>query len=638
MTRPQFRTLNADARIGGVSVQSSVGRAVVGVCAAMLPPEAGGPDPVALAAGIRRYLGYLPAPARAGVLAGAAALDALSWATTRTRLADLDVAGRESVLARFASTRPEAALALDALKATITLVAGADAYAPSLRERAMSEAPARPDADLDVTPGTEWPGVVSCDVVVVGSGAGGAVAARTLARRGLDVVVVEEGRRFGVDEFRTGHPADRFGRLYRDGGSTVAIGRPPVVLPIGRGVGGTTLVNSGTCYRTPSRVLQHWRDGLGVAFADPARFDPLLDEVEAMLEVAPVPLSVMGRNGNLLLAGAEALGWDAGPIRRNAAGCGGCCQCAIGCPRNAKLGVHLNALPDACAAGARIASGLRVVRVVSERGRATGVYAVDEAGQPHHLHARRVVVAAGATETPTLLRRSGMGRHPHIGRNLALHPAIGVAGRFDAPVTAWEGVLQSAAVEEHHETEGILIEATSTPPGMGSMALPGYGRELVDQINTADHLVTLGAMVGDRPSGRVVGRYRAASALLYDLHPDDGRRLVRSISHMGRLLFAAGATEVLSGVPGEAPVRSLAELDELVGRVDARQLHIAAFHPSGTARAGADEQTAPVAPDGRLRGVDGVWVADASVLPTCPEVNPQMTVMAASMAIAEGVR
>jgi choline dehydrogenase-like flavoprotein len=601
--------------------------ALAGVCAALLPPEAGGPDTNLLAERVSTFAAALPAEARYGLRAGMVALDALAVATTGRRLASLDEAGRVRVLDRLTSTSV-GSQALDALKALVLLVAGAHEHAGEMLARSTHDGLARPSPALAVTPSSSWPSTVHADAVVVGAGAGGAIAARTLARHGFDVVVVEEGRRWDVDEFRTGHPLDRFAGLYRDAGTTIVLGRPAVVMPIGRGVGGSTLVNSGTCFRTPPRVLRRWRDAFGVDLDETH-----LDDVERMLEVAPVPLDVMGNNGRLLLAGGDALGWRASPLLRNAPGCGGCCQCAIGCPRNAKLGVHLSVLPDACAAGARIVSDARVDCVIHERGRALGVRSrrVHD-GTRFEVRAPIVVVAAGATETPALLRRSGLGGHPWLGRNLAVHPAVPAAGRFETPIVAWHGVLQSAAVEEFHERDGILVEATSTPPGMGSMVLPGHGRPLVEQIAGADHLVTLGAMVADAGSGRVLGRRR--SVLTYMLSRDDGARLRQSVAVMGRLLFAAGAVEVLTGVASQPVVRSVAELDDALASTPPHALHVAAFHPTGTARMGADASAAPVDVRGRLRGVDGVWVADASLLPSSPTVNPQVSIMAMASAVA----
>ena len=610
-------------------------RALAGLCATVLPAEEGGPDSSELGGALRAFLDRQPKAVALAASGGALSLEAVSLVSSGRRLARRTPAARAELWHRLRRLGP-LGLGLDGLKALVLLVHGADEAAQVIAESAIASPPARPDAELDVTPSAQWPTRVRVDVVVVGSGAGGAMAARTLARAGLSVVVLEEGRRHGVEEFRSGHPLRRFAELYRDGGATAAVGRPPVMLPIGRGVGGTTLVNSGTCYRTPETVLRRWRDGAGLRWADPEEFAWALDDVWDTLQVAPVPMEVMGRNGELALAGAAALGWRAGPLQRNAPGCGGCCQCAIGCPRNAKFGVHLNALPQACAAGARIVSDARVERVVVEAGRAVGVLGRRPDGTTFTVDADAgVVVSAGTTESPLLLRRSGAGRHPMVGRNLAVHPAVGVSGRFPDPVVSWRGVLQSAAVEEFHDSEGILVEATATPPGMGTMELPGIGRELLDELGRAHHLASLGAMVGDRGSGRVHGRRRPL--LRYVLHPEDGRRLVRAVGIMGRVLFAAGATEVLTGIAAAPRVSDVSELDAASERADVRRMHVAAFHPCGTVAAGADAERYPLDVDGSVRGVQRLWVMDGSVLPGCAEVNPQVTIMAVALRLAKGV-
>jgi len=394
-------------------------------------------------------------------------------------------------------------------------------------------------------------------------------------------------------------------------------------------------VNSGTCYRTPEKVLKRWREEMGLTMADPASFGTYLDEVEATLQVAPAPMDVLGKNGEMTLLGAERLGWRSGPLRRNAPGCAGRCQCAIGCPRNAKFGVHLNALPQASAAGARVVSEARVDRVLIEDGTAAGVQARRPDGSTFVISASTVVIAAGATETPTLLRRSGIAGHPAIGRNLALHPAVGVAGRFDEEITSWRGVLQSAGIEEFHESEGILIEATATPPGMGSMVLPGHGKELLREIERADHLVTVGAMIGDESNGRVYGAKR--TVIRYDLSQSDARKLLKAIEVVARVLFSAGATEVMTGIGSVPVLRSASSIAEELAVARPSELHLAAFHPTGTVAAGGNASRHPVTPEGRLRTTRGVWVADASLLPSCPEVNPQLTIMAMALAVGDAM-
>ncbi len=611
-------------------------RAIASFGAALLPEEFGGPSSAQLVDRVDRYVKRLPATSRVAVRGGLLAMAAASWLTTGRSLPRLHPQARASVLHRIAALGPDAGAAVEALKAVVLLANGADTYASELLERAQGHDVARPDAVLTVNSSTESPSVISADAVIVGSGAGGAMVARTLARAGLDTVVLEEGRRWTVDEFRTRHPIDRYAGLYRGAGATVALGRPAVILPIGRAVGGTTLINSGTCYRPPVAVQQRWRDEFGLGLADPTRLAGYLAEVEQTLQVAPVPLSIMGRNGRLLLDGARALGWQAAPIPRNAPGCDACCQCAIGCPRNAKFGVHLNALPQACAHGARIVSNARVERVLHRAGRACGVRARRPDGTLFDVLAETVVVAAGATETPGLLRRSELGAHPRLGHNLALHPAAPMAGRFDEDVVAWRGVLQSAAVDELHASHGVLIEATSTPPGMGSMVYPGYGAELLGWLDRADHVATFGAMVADRGVGRVFS-VRGETIIGYNIARDDAAKLMTGLEAMGKLLFAAGAVEVLTGLPGVPAAKSMSELQGALRRASPKSLHLAAFHPTGTAAAGANTQHCPVDETGRLRGFQGVWVADASILPSCPEVNPQVSIMAMALAVADEI-
>jgi len=603
---------------------------------ALLPEEHGGPPPALLVDRVDRYLARMPATSRLALRGGLRSLAAASYLTTGRSLSRLSPSQRDQVLRRVAALSPDASAAVEAMKVIMLLANGADTYAPELLTRAQEHDVARPDAALTITPSTESPSIVTADAVIVGSGAGGAMAARTLARAGFDTVVVEEGRRWTVEEFRTTHPIERYAGLYRGAGATIALGRPSVVLPIGRAVGGTTVVNSGTCFRPPLAVQRRWRDEFGLGLADPDRLADRLDDVEHTLRVAPVPLEIMGRNGRLLLEAANTLGWRAAPIPRNAPGCEGCCQCAIGCPRNAKFGVHLNALPQACAAGARIISRARVERVLHQHGRVRGVRARRPDGTALDILADTVVVAAGATETPGLLRRSGIGAHPRLGRNLALHPAAMLAGRFEDDVVAWRGVLQSAAVHEFHESDGVLIEATSTPPGMGSMVFPGYGAELLGWLDRAHQVATFGAMVADRGVGSVLSM-RGETLVRYNIDRADIGKLVVALEAMGRLLFAAGAVEVLTGLPGATTVTSQAALQDVLRSSNPRGLHLAAFHPTGTAAAGADEQLCPVSETGRLRGVEGVWVADASILPSSPEVNPQLAIMALALAVANEV-
>src|SRR6266581_500105 len=403
------------------------------------------------------------------------------------------------------------------------------------------------------------------DVVVVGSGAGGAVAAKELAEAGLKVIILEEGEHFDRRDF-TGPPAERLRRFYRGNGLTFTIGVPTISLPIGRGVGGSTLINSGTCFRTPEFVLDSW----GI---DGAELDPLFASIEDTLNIGPVSADIMGSNGETMEKGRLALGYSGGPIRRNARGCHGSGVCAFGCPLDAKLGMHVTYLPLAVHAGARIISGCRVEGLVIENGRAVGVRGsiVDpESGAMQRdarfeVRAKHVVLAAGAIYTPALLQRQRLANSSRqVGHNLRIHPGCGVLGVFDHDIHAWKGVMQSYYVDEKLR-DGVLLEATYPPPGVGYSAggVGGKGSDLKDFLARYPQTAAAGLIISDVGTGRVRSTPGGGLLITYDLHPEDLRRTLHGIRLAAEVYLAAGAKEVHTLLPGLPPVLRRDQLDHI---------------------------------------------------------------------------
>ena len=468
------------------------------------------------------------------------------------------------------------------------------------------------------------------DVVVIGSGAGGAVAAKELAEAGLKVIVLEEGEHFDRRDF-TGPPPERLRRFYRGNGLTFTIGVPTISLPIGRGVGGSTLINSGTCFRTPDFVLDAW--GM-----DGAELEPLFAGVEQTLNVTPVGDDIMGANGEVMDSGRRELGYSGGPIRRNARGCHGSGVCAFGCPLDAKLGMHVTYLPLAARAGARIISGCRVDSVVVENGRAVGVRGsiVDpdtgavQRDARFEVNARRVVLAAGAIYTPAMLLRQGLANSSRqVGRNLRIHPGCGVLGVFDHDLYAWKGVMQSYYVDEKLR-DGILVEATYPPPGVGYSAggVGGKGSDLKDVLARYRQTAAAGLIISDTGTGRVRATPGGGLLITYDLHADDLRKTLEGIRLATEIYLAAGAQEVHTLLPGLPAVRKREELTWITqGKWTAADLKLSAYHPMGTTRMGKDPRSSVVDEYGRAHDVPGLVITDASVLPGSTYVNPQITIM-----------
>lgn len=481
-------------------------------------------------------------------------------------------------------------------------------------------------------------GVERCDVVVVGSGAGGAAVARTLAERGLEAIVVEEGGYHDASSY----PDDTLEALkamYRDGGLTVCEGRPAIPVPVGRCVGGTTVINSGTCFRTPPEVLRGWRDELGIDWA--TGLDQEFEALERDLRVTPVDPATAGRNAELCRAGAEAIGASNGPIARNAGEVVCCATCPTGCAIDAKQATHVSELPRAADAGARVRANARVDRVLVENGKAAGVVCSAGASgsrRRYEVRARAVVVCAGALGTPALLLRQKLATASGaLGRHLRIHPACWVGALYDDEVRGWDGVMQSWYVDEWHEL-GLFLEATFTPLAFGGHWLPGAGAAWRERLERFGRVGVIGVHLSDHGSeGRVRPAGRGVRAS-YKLSSPDADTIRYGIARAADIHFAAGAKEVYAQIGGLGPIAPGEQGPKVEdARVSASALRLEAFHPMGTARMGANPATSVVAPTGEAHDVPGLYVADASVLPTSLGVNPMITIMACARRIAAGL-
>jgi choline dehydrogenase-like flavoprotein len=490
---------------------------------------------------------------------------------------------------------------------------------------------------------TERPGDIEelAEVVVIGTGAGGAVVACELAEAGVDVLLLEEGDH--PDRVPAGAPPlARIGALYRDGGMSGTVGNTFITVPIGRTVGGTTAINSGTCWRAPEEVLERWEREFGIPALARGGLDDEYGRVEKALGVAPVPEELLGPGARLVRRGAQALGFQTTPLPRNAIGCRGTGVCAFGCPRHAKQSTDVSYVPRAVAAGARLRTCTRVDRVLIDGGRATGVVAtrLGARGEPIgtlRVRAARVVVAAGALLTPGLLAASGLApRGSETGLHLRLHPASRVAALFDEPVRSWEGVPQSLQVRDF-EAEGIVLQGIWMPPQLLAPTLPGAGAEHEHRMSAVSRMASFGALISDTTEGRI-HRIGGRSLPWYRMNASDVGRMRRALSLLSRIYFAAGAREVYPGVRQAPVLRSVAEAEALEHLpLRAADFELMAFHPMGTARMGGDARRSAVDPAGRLRGVAGVYVADASLFPSSSRLNPQLTIMALATRIARGM-
>ena len=578
------------------------------------------------------------------------ALTALELSPFPRRFSRLPVDARARHIERMESSRSlnRRSIALLAKTLSCVLYTREEGVRAAVGWEPRCEAPQReaPPEPLRV----EAPGEsLGCDVVVVGSGAGGATTARVLAEAGLDVVVVEEGEHHDARDFTT-DPLHALRTLYREGGLTACEGRPPIPLPVGRCVGGTTVINSGTAVRPPDDVFAGWRDEHGIAWA--TELEGELEAVERDLDVAPVDPATAGRNAELCRAGAEAIGAANGPLPRAAGGVTCCGTCPMGCAIDAKRAMHVSELPRAVAAGARVVAGARAREVLVRGGRAAGVACEAVRGgsaegngfarsggsaRPFTIDARAVVLAGGALGTPELLLAQGLANGSgQLGRHLRIQPACWVGARYAGQeVRGWDGIMQSWGVHEWLDRR-LFLEATFSPLPFGAHWMPGAGAAFAERVERYGEMGIVGAHLADRSEGRV--RVRGGrTRLTYRLTREDAAQLAFGIARAAQMHFAAGATEVYPQVAGMGILRPGEERAFDERSVRPAELRLEAFHPMGTARMGSSASGSVVAPSGETHEVPGLFVADASVLPTALGANPMLTIMAVARRIARGV-
>jgi len=483
---------------------------------------------------------------------------------------------------------------------------------------------------------------LTCDAVVVGSGAGGGVVAAELAAAGKDVIVLEEGGYYNEADFNQLELA-MMRKLYYQGGFAAAADGA-IALIAGGCLGGGTVVNYTTSFRSPDWLREEWAQQHGLRAFATDEFTASLDAVYERLGVN-VDHSRVSARERVLERGLQRLGWHAGSMPRNVQGCSQderCGFCGYGCQIGAKQSTLKTYLMDAYQRRARIVVRCAVDRVIIENGRAVGVRAtVRQPEMPAFtliVRSGAVVAAAGAIATPALLLRSGV-RSPAVGRWLRLHPATAVSGIFDETIRPWEGTLQAVYSDEFVDLDGKhfgpKIESAPLHPALLALVTPWrepdhYGK----LMRELPKLSLTGILLRDSGAGRVTVRDGTAR-VDYRLSRQDLTHMRKGIEAGARILEAAGAREIFTSQAAYVAYRpgQSGGIEAFMDEVDRHgygpgQIGYVSFHQMGSCRMGNDSQTSVIGADHHAHAVNGLFVADGSAFPSASGVNPMITIMA----------
>jgi choline dehydrogenase-like flavoprotein len=486
---------------------------------------------------------------------------------------------------------------------------------------------------------------LQCDVVVVGSGAGGGVVAGELAAAGWNVIVIERGPLADPPTF-THREIGTLRRLYLDGGMRTTSDRGVTILA-GSCVGGGTVVNYTTSLRLPDEVRAVWARVSGLDWFVGDAFDTSLDAVCRRLGVN-VEHNHPSRRDEIMARGLRALGWHLEPTPRNVAGCGQddlCGYCGFGCVRGAKQSMLATYLADAWTNGARFLVDCTAERVLIEDGRARGVAVRTKEGHAATVRARVVVAAAGAIHTPALLLRSGV-RGGLIGRRIYLHPVAALWGRFDEDVQPWTGTIQaiySDALARQHDGYGVRFETAPIHPALFALALPWAGAaEFGAAMALLPRTSLVGVLLRDRVGGRVTIDRHGAPVVRYRLSPYDRGHLRCGLEGAARVLLAAGARGVTTSQWRRVELEPHQAIESWLDAVDQagygpHDMMLASFHQMGTCPMGRNPRSSVVDATGECHALRDLYVADASLFPTASGVNPMITIGGLAHHIAQQI-
>lgn len=489
---------------------------------------------------------------------------------------------------------------------------------------------------------------LKADVVIVGSGAGGGIAAEVLSQAGLDVLIVEEGALRSSSDFRLSE-AKAYPELYQESAARQTADKGITILQ-GRTVGGGTVVNWTSSFRTPTDTLDWWRSQHGLTALSEEQMLPWFEKAEQRLGISPWEAQP-NANNLVLERGCQSLGWRHARIRRNVRGCWNLGYCGMGCPVNAKQSMLLTCIPGALDKGARLLSRARVdslnldasgQRVIGLKVSLLSADGVNPSGRVASVSARHVVLAAGAIGTPAIMLRSGLIDHAGLtGKRTFLHPVSLSAALMPERVEPYNGAPQTVYSDHHMHTQpldgplGFKLEVPPIHPLLASATFPGWGVEQSALLKRFPHLHATLALLRDgfhpdSRGGAVKLRGDGSPVLDYPLNDLIWDGVRRSWLAMAELQFAAGAKMVLPLHEQSRPATSWRQARDMIAALPlaALQAKLVSAHVMGGMAMGGDPARGVVDDAGRHWRWRNLTVVDGSIFPTSIGANPQLSIYA----------
>ncbi|CAM8891292.1 unnamed protein product [Rhodiola kirilowii] len=502
---------------------------------------------------------------------------------------------------------------------------------------------------------------IKCDAVVIGSGSGGGVVAGMLAKAGYKVLVLEKGEYHARSNLSL-LEGPSMQQMYLGSGLLATYDMSAVILA-GSTVGGGSAINWAASIQTPPHVMKEWSEDYNLQLFGSSLYKEALDEVCQRMEVQS-DVKEDGFNNAILRKGCKELGYPVSNIPRNSPADHSCGWCCLGCKDGRKKGTSETWLVDLVKSGnGAILPGCSAIQILTEKNetglkkkRATGVafeFSDNNNGskQVCIVESKVTVVACGAICTPALLKRSGL-KNPNIGTNLHLHPVTMGWGYFpDTSMKSYEGgimtAMSSSLPAKSPETgdiyEAAMIQTPALHPGMFAGLMPWVdSSDFKTRMCRFSKTAHVFALARDKGTGTV----HSTTSISYQMKETDIEILSKGLEKVLRILTAAGAEEIgthhCQGRKLNVKKASSQEFEKFVKEESRRAVQdfprpIWSAHQMGSCRMGNTPKESAVDQMGETWEVEGLYVADASLLPSALGVNPMVTIQAIAYCSAQSV-
>ncbi len=489
------------------------------------------------------------------------------------------------------------------------------------------------------------------DIIVVGSGVGGATLTDYLTRKNsnLKIAILESGP-YNTKENFNQREIDMTSLYYNRG--AILSKNLQIGIAAGNTLGGSSAVYTGVSFRPPTNVIESWRKEYGMEFLTDKFINQSLDEIEQEISVHELPESWDNDNNKLFIKGAEKLGIPVKRLKINTQDCQQQGFCNLGCTSGAKQGTLEVQIPKILKRGVKIYCNTKVISITEN----TANVIVTEAPKntipnilengTYQFTAKKIVLAAGVLNTPAILLRSAKAlglKNKNIGRYLTLHPAFNINGILPNQIKNYRGFPKTVYSDHFSDSDNLYLETSFYFPGVTAKNNPGYG-ELHQEIMKNYHkMMSILILVHDKAESRnrININKNGNSVVDYTLSDTSKKALVKALQEATKIFFAAGCEKVMIPASNKIPLtrEDQKDIEKYISEkyLNLYKTPLSSAHPQGGARMGNNVANSVCDIYGKVYGTSSIYVSDASLFPTSVKVNPYETVMLLSKWVAENL-